>query len=133
MAVPCLYCHYEGLGVFSSPYDRIGRLYDRTVTRTVPSKILSALYVIGYSTGNTSLDSGITVHPHPMSVNGHVLPMPSIYYANAPSNKPVVRPRCYETHRKCTDFQPSGSPKWFLHCCQPNLPPAKGIIGLGDT
>ncbi|OJA17422.1 hypothetical protein AZE42_04820 [Rhizopogon vesiculosus] len=34
-------------------------------------------------------DAGITVHPDPISVNGRVLPTPSIYYGNAASNKPV--------------------------------------------
>jgi eukaryotic translation initiation factor 2C len=42
-------------------------------------------------------DAGITVLPDPISVNGRVLPTPSIYYGNPASGKPVVRPRRRET------------------------------------
>jgi len=37
------------------------------------------------------VNAGITVHPDPILINGHVLPTLSIYYGNAASNKPVVQ------------------------------------------
>jgi eukaryotic translation initiation factor 2C len=41
-------------------------------------------------------DAGITVLPDPISINGRILPTPSIYYGNTASSKPVVRPGCHE-------------------------------------
>ncbi|OAX30854.1 hypothetical protein K503DRAFT_806646 [Rhizopogon vinicolor AM-OR11-026] len=38
-------------------------------------------------------DAEITVNPNPISVNGYILSIPSIYYGNAALNKPVVQLR----------------------------------------
>ncbi|OAX30586.1 hypothetical protein K503DRAFT_807036 [Rhizopogon vinicolor AM-OR11-026] len=64
-----------------SPQDRIA-----LISAGINNSITSAL---DYQNSPFLQDAGITVNPDPISVNGYILRIPSIYYGNAASNKPV--------------------------------------------
>jgi eukaryotic translation initiation factor 2C len=60
--------------------------------------------MLDYQNSPFMQDARITVHPDSISVSGRLLPMPSIHYGNAASNKSVVRPRRHEAHPKALIF-----------------------------
>jgi hypothetical protein len=77
--------------------------YQHSVSNTAISRKFNWLFAqaLDYQNSPFLQDAGITVNPDPISVNGYILLIPSIYYGNAASNKLVVWLRRHET--SCND------------------------------
>ncbi|KAJ8592794.1 hypothetical protein M405DRAFT_859423 [Rhizopogon salebrosus TDB-379] len=93
-----------------SPQDRLA-LISAGINNSITADQRSAL---DYQNSPFMQDAGITVLPDPISVNGRVLPTPSIYYGNPASGKPVVPRNGSWNVVNQTFHEPKGLSAWGI-------------------